>query len=52
MLSDENLERYARQVIMPQVGEDGQERLLASRMLVVGAGGLGSPVLFLSLIHI
>ncbi len=46
MLSDENLERYARQAIMPEIGEDGQERLLASRMLVVGAGGLGSPVLF------
>ena len=46
MLSDENLERYARQAIMPDIGEDGQERLLASRMLVVGAGGLGSPVLF------
>ena len=45
MLSDENLERYARQVIMPQVGEDGQERLLAARALVVGAGGLGSPVI-------
>ena len=45
MLSDENLERYARQVIMPQVGEDGQERLLAARVLVVGAGGLGSPVI-------
>ena len=45
MLSDENLERYARQVIMPEVGEDGQERLLAARVLVVGAGGLGSPVI-------
>lgn len=46
MLSDENLERYARQAIMPDIGEEGQERLLASRILVVGAGGLGSPVLF------
>ena len=46
MLSDADLERYARQVIMPDVGEDGQERLLASRMLVIGAGGLGSPVVF------
>ena len=40
MLSDENLERYARQVIMPEVGEDGQERLLAARVLVVGAGAV------------
>ena len=46
MLNDADLERYARQVIMPDVGEDGQERLLAARMLVVGAGGLGSPVIF------
>ena len=46
MLSDENLERYARQAIMPDIGEEGQERLLESRMLVVGAGGLGSPAVF------
>lgn len=46
MLNDADLERYARQVIMPDVGEDGQERLLAARMLVVGAGGLGSPAIF------
>ena len=46
MLNDADLERYARQVIMPDVGEDGQERLLAARILVVGAGGLGSPVIF------
>ena len=46
MLSDENLERYARQAIMPDIGEEGQERLLESRMLVVGAGGLGSPTIF------
>ena len=45
MLRDEDLERYARQAIMPDIGEEGQERLLASRMLVVGAGGLGSPVM-------
>jgi len=45
MLNDADLERYARQVIMPQVGEEGQQRLLDSRMLVVGAGGLGAPVM-------
>lgn len=45
MLSDANLERYARQVIMPDLGEDGQERLLAARVLIVGAGGLGTPVI-------
>ena len=38
MLSDADLERYARQVVMPHIGEDGQERLLAAKVLVVGAG--------------
>ncbi len=38
-------DRYARQVILPQVGEHGQARLAAARLLVVGAGGLGVPVL-------
>ncbi len=39
------MERYARHVLLPQVGKSGQERLSASRVLVVGAGGLGSPAL-------
>lgn len=38
--------RYARQVLLPEVSGAGQERLLAARVLVVGAGGLGAPVLF------
>ena len=37
--------RYARHLILDEVGEEGQERLLKSRVLVVGAGGLGSPLL-------
>jgi len=37
--------RYARQLVMPTIGEAGQSRLQASGVLVVGAGGLGSPVL-------
>jgi adenylyltransferase/sulfurtransferase len=37
--------RYARHVLLPQVGMDGQQRLAASKVLVVGAGGLGSPAL-------
>ena len=45
MLNDKDLERYARQVIMPAIGESGQEKLLSARVLVVGAGGLGTPVL-------
>ena len=43
-ISDEQLERYARHVILDEVGEEGQERLLAARVLVVGAGGLGAPL--------
>ena len=39
------LERYARHIILPEVGGKGQERLLNSKVLVVGAGGLGSPIL-------
>jgi molybdopterin/thiamine biosynthesis adenylyltransferase/rhodanese-related sulfurtransferase len=37
-------ERYARHLLLPEVGEAGQSRLLAARVLLVGAGGLGSPV--------
>ena len=44
-LDPAELARYARQVVLPQVGMPGQARLARSRVLVVGAGGLGSPVL-------
>lgn len=37
--------RYARQIILPEIGPHGQQRLADSRVLVVGAGGLGSPLL-------
>lgn len=40
------LERYSRHLLLPQVGIDGQRRLEASRVLLVGAGGLGSPAAF------
>ncbi len=43
--TDRQFRRYARHLILEEVGEEGQERLLASRVLVVGAGGLGSPML-------
>ncbi len=44
-LSTPELERYARHLALPGVGTDGQRRLAAARVLVVGAGGLGSPAL-------
>ncbi|MBO0738753.1 MAG: molybdopterin-synthase adenylyltransferase MoeB [Alphaproteobacteria bacterium] len=44
-LSEEQFQRYARHLILDEVGEEGQIRLLSSRVLVVGAGGLGSPML-------
>ena len=41
--SREELARYSRHILLPQVGEDGQRRLKSARVLLVGAGGLGSP---------
>lgn len=43
-MNDDQLLRYSRQILLPQVGVEGQERIVRSRVLVVGAGGLGSPV--------
>ena len=42
-LSDADAERYARHLIMPEIGVEGQARLLQGRVLLVGAGGLGAP---------
>jgi sulfur-carrier protein adenylyltransferase/sulfurtransferase len=42
-LDAEQRERYSRHLLIPEVGEDGQRRLLETRMLLIGAGGLGSP---------
>jgi adenylyltransferase/sulfurtransferase len=44
-LSDEDRTRYARHLAIPEFGEQGQQKLAASSVLVVGTGGLGSPVL-------
>jgi adenylyltransferase/sulfurtransferase len=44
MLNDEQLLRYSRQIMLPDVDIDGQEKLLAAKVLIVGLGGLGSPV--------
>jgi molybdopterin/thiamine biosynthesis adenylyltransferase len=43
-LSPQELERYARHLAIPDIGESGQRKLKAARVLVVGLGGLGSPV--------
>ena len=43
--TEAQLHRYARHIILPEIGGAGQARLLRARVLVVGAGGLGSPVL-------
>jgi molybdopterin/thiamine biosynthesis adenylyltransferase len=43
-MNDEQLLRYSRQIMLPAVGVEGQERLLQACVLVVGLGGLGSPV--------
>jgi len=45
MLSPDELERYARHIVLHEVGGPGQAALKASRVLVIGAGGLGAPVL-------
>jgi molybdopterin/thiamine biosynthesis adenylyltransferase len=43
-MNDEQLLRYARHIMLPDIDIDGQERLLAAKVLVIGLGGLGSPV--------
>ena len=42
-MDDDKLLRYSRHILLPEIGVEGQERLMSSHVLVVGAGGLGSP---------
>ncbi|HDZ49645.1 MAG TPA: adenylyltransferase, partial [Candidatus Aerophobetes bacterium] len=42
-LREDQIERYSRQIILPQLGGEGQEKLLNASILIIGAGGLGSP---------
>jgi molybdopterin/thiamine biosynthesis adenylyltransferase len=43
-MTDDELLRYSRHILLNEVGIEGQERILAARVLIIGAGGLGSPV--------
>ena len=43
-MDDEQLLRYSRHILLPEIGIEGQERLLAAHAVVIGAGGLGSPI--------
>ena len=44
-LSNEEITRYARHIVLPEIGGLGQQRLKAAKVMVIGAGGLGSPIL-------
>ena len=43
--SEEQIQRYARHIVLPEVGGTGQEKLMNAKVLVIGAGGLGAPLL-------
>jgi adenylyltransferase/sulfurtransferase len=46
MISKNQKQLYLRNIILPEIGEAGQEKLLQAKVLVIGAGGLGSPVIY------
>src|SRR5215813_10950200 len=45
-MSQDQIQRYSRHFLLPQVGDKGQKKLLRSKVLLIGAGGLGSPMAF------
>ena len=45
-MTDDQLLRYSRRILLPQIGVEGQEAIVAARVLIVGAGGLGSPAAY------
>jgi molybdopterin/thiamine biosynthesis adenylyltransferase len=44
-LTEDQIKRYSRNIMLPEMGKKGQQKLLDSRVLIIGAGGLGSPVI-------
>ena len=42
-LTDEQLARYSRHITLKEIGVNGQKKLLAAKVLIIGAGGLGAP---------
>ncbi|HEX8380022.1 MAG TPA: ThiF family adenylyltransferase, partial [Allosphingosinicella sp.] len=44
-LSDEQLDRYSRHIVLKEIGGEGQLKLLGAHALLIGAGGIGSPAL-------
>ena len=44
-LSDDQIDRYARHIILKEIGGDGQQKLLSAHVALIGAGGIGSPAI-------
>ena len=43
-MNEEQLERYSRHILLPQMGRDGQQKIVDASVLIIGVGGLGSPI--------